>query len=120
MTGEQALADLMEVSEDVVSALILDAEGRPVASTVGDDAAEAAAEIVPAMLAYGDSLRTGATVTRLQALTAEGSVFLVREGSRTILAATGRDPVAGLVYHDLRAALRKLGRRTRQKADAAS
>jgi hypothetical protein len=72
------------------------------------------------MLAYGDSLRTGTTVTRLQSLTADGSVFLVREASGTIVATTGRDPVAGLVYHDLRATLRKLRRRTRQKADAAS
>jgi predicted regulator of Ras-like GTPase activity (Roadblock/LC7/MglB family) len=120
VTGEQALADLLDVSEDVVAAVILDGDGRPVAATVGDEAADAAAEIAPAMLAYGDSLRTGTAVTRLQALTAEGSVFLVCEASGTIVAATGRDPVAGLVYHDLRATLRKLRRRTRQKADAAS
>jgi hypothetical protein len=110
----------MDVSEDVVAAVLLDADGRPVAATVSEEAARAAAEIVLAMLAYADALRTGARATRLQAVTADGNVFVVREGTGTIVAATGPDPVAGLVYHDLRAAMRKPGRRTRQKANASS
>ncbi|HEU6444060.1 MAG TPA: hypothetical protein VFL61_03280 [Gaiellaceae bacterium] len=119
MTGDQALAELLDVSEDVVAAVILDAEGRPVAAGVSDEDAHRVAEIALATLAYADALRTGPEATRIQAVTAEGSVFVVRAEAGAVVAATGRDPVAGLVYHDLRATLRKLGRR-RQKARAAS
>ena len=120
MTGDQALAELLDVSEDVVAAVMLDAGGRPVAATVGDDEAVRAAEIASAMLAYAGALRTGAEATRIEAVTADGHVFVVVEATGAIVAATGRDPVAGLVYHDLRAALRKTGRRTRSRANAAS
>ena len=120
MTGDQALAELLDVSEDVVAAVILDADGRPKAATVGDAEAAKAAEIAAAMLAYGDSLRTGASAARLEAVTADGTVFVLREGSTAIVVATGRDPVAGLVLHDLRMTLRNVGRRTKAKADASS
>ena len=120
MTGDQALAELLDVSEDVVAAVILDADGRPKAATVGDAESEKAAEIGAAMLPYGDSLRTGASAARLEAVTADGTVFVLREGSTAIVAATGRDPVTGLVLHDLRTTLRNVGRRTRAKANASS
>jgi hypothetical protein len=120
MTGDQALAELLDVSEDVVAAVLLDADGRPVASTVGDDQAGRAAEIGTAMLAYAGALRTGAEAARIEAVTADGHIFVVVEATGAVVAATGRDPVAGLVYHDLRAALRKSGRRSRAKANAAS
>jgi hypothetical protein len=118
VTGDQALAELLDVSEDVVAAVILDVEGRPKAATVGDAEAAKAAEIAPAMLAYGDALRTGASAARVEAVTADGTVFVLREGRAAIVAATGPDPVAGLVLHDLRTTLRKVGRRT--KANASS
>ena len=118
VTGDQALAELLDVSEDVHAAVILDAEGRPKAATVGDSEAAKAAEIAAAMLAYGDALRTDASAARLEAVTADGTVFVLREGSNAIVAATGRDPVTGLVLHDLRTTLRKVGRRT--KANASS
>ena len=120
MTGDQALAELLDVSEDVVAAVILDAEGRPSAATVGASEAARAAEIAAAMLAYGDALRTGVSAARLEAVTADGTVFVVREGSPAIVAVTGRDPVAGLVLHDLRTTLRKAGRRTKARASASS
>jgi predicted regulator of Ras-like GTPase activity (Roadblock/LC7/MglB family) len=120
MTGDQALRELMDVSEDVVAAVILDRNGEPAAATVDEEAARRAAGIAGSMLAHADALRTGASVERLEAVTPEGSVFVVREDGRTAVAATGPDPVAGLVYHDLRATLRKLGRRTKEKASVAS
>jgi predicted regulator of Ras-like GTPase activity (Roadblock/LC7/MglB family) len=121
VTGDQALAELLDVSEDVVAAVIIDLEGNPVAATVSDREGRRAAEIAAGTLAYADAVRTGASAARLEAVTAEGNVYVIREASRAVVAATGRDPVAGLVYHDLRATLRKLSRRrTREKADAAS
>jgi predicted regulator of Ras-like GTPase activity (Roadblock/LC7/MglB family) len=120
VTGDQALAELLDVSEDVVAAVILDSEGRPKAATVGDAEAAKAAEIAAAMLAYGDALRSGVSAARLEAVTADGNVFALREGSAAIVAATGRDSVAGLVLHDLRTTLRKVGRRAKAKANAPS
>ena len=120
MTGDQALVELLDVSEDVLAAVILNAEGRPKAATVGEAEAAKAAEVASAMLAYGDSLRTGSSASRLEAVTADGTLFVLREGSTAIVAATGRDPVAGLVLHDLRTTLRSVGRRTKAKADASS
>ena len=120
MTGDQALRELLDVSEDVVAAVILDRKGEAAAATVGEDVARSAAEIVGGMLAYADALRAEASLERLEAVTSEGCVFVVREDARAIVAATGPDPVAGLVYHDLRVALRKLRSRTRKKANAAS
>ena len=120
MTGEQALAELLDVSEDVVAAVIFDAEGQPSAATVDDRDAQRAAEIAAAMLAYAAALRTGASPTRLESVTADGSVFVLREDAGAIVAVTGRDPVAGLVLHDLRTTLGKLRRRTKAKASASS
>jgi predicted regulator of Ras-like GTPase activity (Roadblock/LC7/MglB family) len=120
VTGDQALAELLDVSEDVIAAVILDGDGRPKAATVGDAEAAKAAEIAAAMLAYGDALRTGVSAARLEAVTADGNVFALREGKAAIVAATGRGPVAGLVLHDLRMTLRNVGRRTKAKADASA
>jgi len=120
VTGEQALRELLDVSEDIVAAVLLDRKGEPTAATVDDEAARTAAEIAGGMLAYTDALRTGAAVERLEAVTPDGSLFVVREGNRTAVAATGPDPVAGLVYHDLRATIRKLGRRTKEQPSVAS
>ena len=120
MTGDQALAELLDVSEDVVAAVIFAADGSVSAASVEDETAGRAAEIASALLAYADALRTGASARRVEAVTAEGHVFLVRDGARAIVATTGRDPVAGLVYHDLRAVLRKVRSRVREQANAAS
>lgn len=120
MTGDQALRELLDVSEDVVGAVILDREGEPSAATVDDEHARAAAEIAGGMLAYADALRAEASLQRLEAVMSDGSLFVLREGNRAVVAATGPDPVAGLVLHDLRATLRKLGSRGRARANAAS
>lgn len=120
MTGDQALTELLDVSEDVVAAVILDPGGRVLAASVGEEKAERASEIASAMLAYADALRTGASAGRLEAVTADGHVFLVRDEAGAVVATTGRDPVAGLVYHDLRATLRKLRSRSRARARASA
>jgi hypothetical protein len=120
VTGDQALRELLDVSEDVVAAVFFDGEGEPLAASVGADEARSAAEIAVAMLAYADRLRTEATARRLEAVTSDGSIFVVREGNRAILAATGPDPVTGLVLHDLRTALSKTRGRTREKANASA
>ena len=45
-------------------------------------------------------------MTQLEASTHEGSVFVVCDGPRRIVATTGPDPTAGLVFYDLKGCLR--------------
>jgi hypothetical protein len=120
VTGDQALRELLDVSEDIVGALILDSDGEPVAATVTDDEARRAASTARAMLAHAEAFRTEGVLRRLEAATPDGSLFVVREADRVVIAATGPEPVAGLVYHDLRASLRKLRGRARERVHAAS
>ena len=49
-----------------------------------------------------------AHVSQLEAATAEGSVFVVRDGGRTIVATTRPEPTVGLVFYDLKTALRSI------------
>jgi hypothetical protein len=50
----------------------------------------------------------GSHVSQLEAATAEGSVFVVRDGGRTIIATTRPEPTVGLVFYDLKTALRSI------------
>jgi hypothetical protein len=45
-------------------------------------------------------------VTQLEASTQDGSVFVVRDGGRAVVATTAADPTVGLVFYDLKSCLR--------------
>ena len=47
-----------------------------------------------------------AAVVQLEAATADGSVFVVRDGDRVVAATTGAEPTVGLVFYDLKSCLR--------------
>jgi predicted regulator of Ras-like GTPase activity (Roadblock/LC7/MglB family) len=109
VTGNEALADLMEISSQVEAAVVLGAEGTPVASTLADEArsgelARAGAELLRA--AEGARPSGGAAITQLDAATRSGSVFVVREDGLTIVATTAPSPTVGLVFYDLKTCLR--------------
>jgi predicted regulator of Ras-like GTPase activity (Roadblock/LC7/MglB family) len=107
MDAQQALADLTEISSQIKAAVVFDDRGKVAAATVpnGDALARAAAELVSA----AEQLKTGTSpLTQLEVATDEGSVFVVREGKATIAATTGVDPTVGLVFYDLKSALRSL------------
>ena len=118
MTGDQALRELLDVSEDVVAAVIFGGDGEPVAASADGETAVRAAGIASAMLAYADALRTTGDATRLEARTPDGSVFVVRDGDRAAVAVTTPDPVSGLVLHDLRTVLRQTRSRAKEKTGA--
>ena len=108
MDAPQALADLIEVSSQIYTAVIVGPAGEVLGSTLAGDGAErlaaAAAELVTASLqtARADSPE----LVQLEAATAEGSVFVVRDGGRMIAATTASEPTAGLVFYDLKSCLR--------------
>ncbi len=110
MDAKQALADLTEISSQVEAAVVFDDAGRVAGSTLGD--AGGAAELAQAagrLLAAAEEVKTGeSALTQLEVATGDGSVFIVRDGKTSIAATTGGNPTVGLVFYDLKSALRAL------------
>ena len=122
MEVAQALAELTELSSQIERAVVLDDGGAVVGSTLADaDASEGLARAARELIAAGAELHASEDVTRVEVELAEGAMFVLREGGRTIAATTGPGPTAGLVVYDLRTCLHGLGeakpkRRQRKKA----
>jgi predicted regulator of Ras-like GTPase activity (Roadblock/LC7/MglB family) len=124
----QALADLTEISSQIEAAVLFDAGDAVAGSTLADPAAaEALARAAGALLDAASSFGGDATVTQVEASTADGSVFVVRDGERRIAATTRPSPTVGLVFYDLKTCLRDVSaepekpKRTRRpKADDAA
>ena len=108
MDAAQALADLTEISSQVETAVLFGGDGEIAGSTLADEAASAAlvAGAGELLEAAGRIRGDAARVTQVQASTPHGSVFVVREGERTIVATTAPDPTVGLVFYDLKSCLR--------------
>ncbi len=108
MDAAQALADLTEISSQIEAAVLFDEQGEIAASTLPDE--ERSRELVRAatqLLASAEELHGGeGALTQLEAATLEGSVFVVRDGPRRIVATTTADPTVGLVFYDLKSCLR--------------
>ena len=104
MEAAQALRELMELSSQITSVVLLDADGSVVASSFEGEApalglASTTRELLSAAASLGPDARD---VTRVEVELGEGAVFVVREGDRIIAATTGPDPTSGLVVYDLR------------------
>ncbi len=108
MDAQQALADLTEISSQIQAAVVFDDKGKVTASTLGDSPrADELARAAGGLLAAADEVKTGeSALTQLEVATGEGSVFVVRSGKTVIAATTGSNPTAGLVFYDLKSALR--------------
>lgn len=100
---DQALAELIDVSAQIEAAAILDAEGAVLASIggVGDDASGLLRAADEAARLLGRP-----PVAQCEVGLGDRLVFAVREGDRAAVAVTGADATAGLVFYDLRQALR--------------
>ena len=107
MDAAQALADLTEISSQIEAAVLFDESGAVQGSTLADEGA--AAELARGaadLLTRAAGFRGEGVVTQLEAATNAGSVFVVQDGSRRIAATTGPQPTVGLVFYDLKSALR--------------
>ena len=104
MDATQALAELAELSSQVERAVVLDAEGSVLAST-GDAATPWPESALDLLAAAGELHPSAGDVTRAEVELAEGGLFVLREGGRTIAATTGPNPTSGLVAYDLRTCL---------------
>ena len=126
MDAAQPLSELTALSAQITSAIVVDGDGLPVASTLDEESARGIAQTVQELLAAAGRAGDGRQVSQLEVATPEGSVFLVREGDRAIAATTRPEPAAGLVFYDLKSCLRgiddqaKPRPKTRKKTDAAA
>ena len=111
MDAAQALADLTEISSQVVQAVILEQDGASLATTIGEPTllsrfVSGVERLLEEADAQARTRGLGGTLSQLEATTLEGSVFVVRNDSRRLIAATTRpDPTVGLVLYDLKRCL---------------
>jgi len=110
MDAEQALADLMEISSQIEVAVIFDAGGKVAGSTLTDPGrTDELARRAGELLQRAAALRGGEVLpTQLEVATREGSVFVARDAEARIVATTSPQPTVGLVFYDLKSALRQI------------
>jgi predicted regulator of Ras-like GTPase activity (Roadblock/LC7/MglB family) len=110
MDAKQALADLTEISSQIEAAVVFDEKGKVAGSTLAEPArADALAAGAGQLLAAAEEVKTGeSALTQLEVATGDGSVFVVRDGKTSIAATTGGNPTVGLVFYDLKSALRSV------------
>jgi predicted regulator of Ras-like GTPase activity (Roadblock/LC7/MglB family) len=113
MDAAQALTDLTEISSQIQAAVLLEAGGGVISSTLADDArTRQVAEGARALLAAAQETGTAPRpLVQLEAATAEGSVFVLREGDLVVAATTTPEPTVGLVFYDLKSCLSAAGAR---------
>ena len=116
-----ALAELTEISTQIEAAVLFDADGKVVAATIPEARAAQVATSAKALLEQAGQIGGHGELTQLEASTAEGSLFVVRDGSTMIAASTSAEPTAGLVFYDLKSALRAAAKpAAKPKAKAAA
>jgi predicted regulator of Ras-like GTPase activity (Roadblock/LC7/MglB family) len=108
--GAQALSDLTEISSQIEAAIVLDADGSTLATTLDEQRGPEFAQGVQELLAAVKraSGNEEGELAQAEIATGDGSVFLVRDEQRTIAATTGPEPTVGLVFYDLKSCLRDL------------
>ena len=116
MDAAQALADLTEISSQIEAAVLFDEGGAVLGSTLANDgAAQGVARAAGRLLERARAFRSEGSLTQLEASTADGSVFVVRDEGRRIAATTGPAPTVGLVFYDLKSCLRNIDEPTKPK-----
>ena len=109
MGPAEALAELAELSSQVVDAAFLGESGFVLASSGTPERGEELARLAAELLAAAGRVREGGSgIARLEVALERGRVFVVREGGRTAVATTVAEPTAGLVLYDLRTALQRV------------
>ena len=110
MDAQQALADLTEISSQIQAAVVFDEQGKVAASTLEEGRAGALAEGAGRLLHHAQDVKVGSggPLIQLEVATDEGSVFVVADGPTRIAATTAPDPTVGLVFYDLKSALRSV------------
>jgi predicted regulator of Ras-like GTPase activity (Roadblock/LC7/MglB family) len=120
--AQHALADLAEISSQIQAAVVFDEKGEVAGSTLSDGArAKALADRAAQLFAEAEQVRAVADspLKQVEAATAAGSVFVVADGTTRIAATTAPKPTVGLVFYDLKSALRSIEHKPAPKKRAA-
>ena len=120
--AEKALAELRDISSQIKAAVLFDADGSVLGSTLPEEQAKRLADAAKLLLEQAEVVRGDAEpkLTQLEAAMPEGSVFIVREGDHVLAATTGQQPTAGLVFYDLRTAVRASAEKPKPKPKPAA
>jgi len=113
--AQTALSELKEISSQVEAAVLFGPDGAVIATTLPDAQAGKLAASARALFEEAGRAGTG-ELTHLEAVTSEGSLFVVRNGELLIAASTSAEPTAGLVFYDLKACLRKAAAKPKPKS----
>jgi predicted regulator of Ras-like GTPase activity (Roadblock/LC7/MglB family) len=106
MDASAALDRLQEISSQVRAAVVFDRKGKVLGSTFADEQrAEEVAREARGLLDDAEARGHG-DFAQLEVALQQGSVFVVRHDERLIAATTPPDPTVGLVFYDLKSALR--------------
>jgi predicted regulator of Ras-like GTPase activity (Roadblock/LC7/MglB family) len=112
MDAQEALADLKQISVQIVHAVVADAAGSVAGSTLSDDpSAERLARSARELWEAADGARRELgrdELAQLEVATPDGSVFAVRDDARMVCAVTAGDPTVGLIFYDLKTCLRNI------------
>ena len=108
LTPDLALNYLGELSTDIRAGVIVDAQGDVAAVTGGDmergeKMRTLALELLDAAAEPGDGH------DQVEVVTSGGSVFAVRGEAWTVAVVAGRQPLASLMFYDLRNVVKDLG-----------
>lgn len=122
--ARQALSDLLDVSPQVECAIVTERNGDPIATIRrggidGTSIADGLGLLVRRVVEQADRGRTELgrePVTQCEVSVGTGSVFVVRDAHRMVAAVTEAEPTVGLVFYDLKTALRSV----REAQDAPS
>lgn len=110
MDASVALGELVDVSTQVVEAVVLDAAGEvEAARSAGDDRTRVLAETGAQVLSAATRIRVTEPLERVEVDLLRGSLVVASDGQRTMVVTTVPRPTAALVAHDLRTALRRIG-----------
>jgi predicted regulator of Ras-like GTPase activity (Roadblock/LC7/MglB family) len=120
MDAQQALADLTEISAQIEAAVIAERSGDVLGSTLpdGDRAQRLARAAIELLDAARSAPGAEGEPVQLEAALEDGSVFVVPEGERVIAAVTRPEPTVGLVFYDLKSALRSSARAAEEETEA--
>ena len=108
LTPALALDYLGELSTDIRAAVVVDAKGDVAAATGGDSERGEKMRTLALELLEG-AAQTGDGIDQVEVVTAGGSVFAVRGDAWTVAVVAGRQPLASLMFYDLRNVVRDLG-----------
>lgn len=116
MDAEAALSELLEVSPDVAAAIIARRSGEVLAGSVGggratDGTAATLGRRLADLLSRADRARADLgrePVAQLEIATGDGNVFMVVDADHFVAAITGSEPTVGLVFYELKTALRTI------------